>query len=154
MNQFENLFFKIINQININDQGYFIKSPTPIKLIYKNNKQIPIFFEKALCDFLGIYQGKFILIELKTISNNYFVKERLTNSQINQLQKVAFFQGISIVGFWIKNEDIIVLLPINKLLNCFLATKNKRVTIYSLINEGEILKNDLLPILNFLINHN
>ncbi len=133
----------IYNQLKILENkkiGFFIKSPTPIKTI---NKKI-IFYEKALCDFIGILNNKFFIIEAKEISEKRFDFRRLKEHQIKQLKLIEKYGGISIIIFNIKIKNKIVLVRINKFLNEKKKSNKKSINIDLLEKIGDsIFLNEL-----------
>lgn len=102
--------------------GYFVKSPTPIKIIKINYRygypQITnaVFEKTALCDFYGIVNKQFILIETKEVQGDYFNKNNLKSHQIHQLQQINFHGGISLILLYFKKSNTIIGLEINEFL--------------------------------------
>lgn len=97
--EFENKLSKQLLKINKSERGFFIKSPTPMKMINYGGKIVPIYSNKALCDFIGIYKGIFILIEAKNISSSRFEFSRLKDHQEKQLSSIRRHGGYSCLIF-------------------------------------------------------
>lgn len=133
----ENLIEKELFKIK---DGYFIKSPTPIRIT--NNKKI-IYARKALCDFIGIYNKKFILIELKTVTTRFEFR-RLKKHQIEQLEIIDKLGGISIIIFYFISEKEIYFLKINDFKKIVKESKNKSISKENIILKAKNIKIDNL----------
>ncbi|BDV03369.1 MAG: hypothetical protein HPPSJP_0900 [Candidatus Hepatoplasma scabrum] len=124
--KFELSIEKELREINKKEIGFFIKSPTPIKKVIKKKEEKYIYYQKALCDFIGIFNKKFILLELKDISGNSFEIRRLKEHQINQLIKINKLGGKSFILFRLKKENnLIIIVKIFDYLN-FTEFNNKK----------------------------
>ncbi|BDV02296.1 MAG: hypothetical protein HPAVJP_1850 [Candidatus Hepatoplasma vulgare] len=117
----ENIIEKELNKIK---NGYFIKSPTPIRIT--KDKKI-IYAKKALCDFIGIYNQKFILIEIKTITKNFEFR-RLKKHQLEQLEIIDKLGGISLIIFYLINEEKICYTNINDFREIIKNSKMKSIS--------------------------
>ncbi len=133
----ENIILDQLKKISEREQGFFIKSPTPIKNININGKYKMIYSEKALCDFVGILNKKFILIEAKEVSGNRFDFRRLKDHQIKQLSSIQKYGGISIIVFHIKMIDKIVIVKIVDYLLYLNSTNKKSINIDTLLKIGK-----------------
>lgn len=133
---FENKLSRKLQSINRKGTGFFIKSPTPIKLIRNNDQVTPTFANKALCDFIGIYNNKFIIIEAKNISNERFNLSRLKKHQVNQLSAIKKFGGVSIIVFNDEENDEIIILDIDEYLDYVLNTELKSINLKKLREIG------------------
>lgn len=146
--EFENAFNKELKKIEKENKGFFIKSPTPMQKVLIDGKFKTIYSQKALCDFFGIVNKKFILIELKTISTKSFELRRLKNHQIKQLESIHKFGGISLIFFKIKNRENIILVEIQKYLDFIKKINKKSLKIEEIEKIGKKLK--LNEIKNYL----
>lgn len=138
----ENEISKKLLKINKIGRGFFIKSPTPMKLIKSGEKTIPVYANKALCDFIGIYNSKFILIEAKNISTSRFEFNRLKEHQEKQLASIRRHGGIALIMFGITKENIIIVLDIDNYLVYKLQTDRKSMNIETLKEVGITIEVD------------
>ncbi|NQX83549.1 MAG: Holliday junction resolvase RecU [Mycoplasmataceae bacterium] len=149
---FENEISKKLLKINKSGRGFFIKSPTPMKMIKSKGKIIPIYSNKALCDFVGIYNKKFVLIEAKNITGERFIFERLKPHQEKQLSSIKRHGGISLIMFGLPNEKIIIVLKIDDYLVFKSQSEKKSINIISLKEIGKIISlEEVEEYLNFMI---
>ncbi len=125
--EFENKLINYFdNEITNKNEGIIIKSETPIKqTISKDGKRKIIYHRKALCDFVGLYKNRFILIEAKEITGKMFQLNRLKFHQIDQLSKVENLGGKSFIIFNIKLKKEIWLISISSY-KTFIKTLNKK----------------------------
>ncbi len=144
----ENEISKKLLKINRVGRGFFIKSPTPMKMIHSNGKTIPVYSNKALCDFIGIYNSKFILIEAKNISTTRFEFSRLKEHQEKQLASIKRHGGVALIMFGVTIENIIVILEINDYLVFKSQTDKKSINLDILKEIGKII--DLSEIEEFI----
>lgn len=140
----ENKISKVLLKVNKKERGFFIKSPTPMKLIKTNEKIIPIYSNKALCDFIGIYNTMFILIEVKNISGVRFEFKRLGEHQEKQLSSIKRHGGISFIIFGINNASELIIINIDDYLVYKTQTEKKSINIDTLKNIGKIISIDQL----------
>jgi len=138
----ENLISNKLLKINKNEKGFFIKSPTPMKMININGKVVPIYANKALCDFVGIYNKKFILIESKNISGVRFEFKRLKDHQEKQLASIMRHGGISLIIFYLTLTHEIIILKIDKYLVFKSQTQKKSINIDALKEIGMCVSAD------------
>ncbi len=137
----ENEISKKLLKINKIGRGFFIKSPTPMKLIRTaEGKSIPVYANKALCDFIGIYNSTFVLIEAKNISTTRFEFSRLQEHQEKQLAAIKRHGGISLIMFGITKENIIVAIEIDDYLVFKYQTERKSINVETLKEIGQIIK--------------
>ena len=149
----ENLISEKLLKINRQENGFFIKSPTPIKMIANHGKIVPIYSNKALCDFVGIYNEKFILIETKNISGVRFEFKRLKDHQQKQLSAIKRHGGISILIFYLVKSYEMVILEIDKYLVFKSQTEKKSIHIDTLKEIGQIIfPDDIEKYLSLLSN--
>ncbi|BDU67478.1 MAG: hypothetical protein TYPL_1310 [Candidatus Tyloplasma litorale] len=132
----ENNISNKLLKINKSGRGFFIKSSTPIKMIKKDNMIVPIYANKALCDFVGIYNTKFILIEAKNISGKRFEFNRLKEHQEKQLSTIKRHGGFSFIMFGLIIENIIVILEIDDYLVFKSQTERKSIDVETLKEIG------------------
>ncbi len=138
----ENEISKKLLRINKVGRGFFIKSPTPMKLVHTGGKSIPVYANKALCDFIGIYNSKFILIEAKNISTTRFEFSRLKEHQEKQLASIKRHGGVSLIMFGITKENIIICLEIDDYLVFKSQTERKSINIDTLKEIGNSIEID------------
>ncbi len=138
----ENEISKKLLKINKIGRGFFIKSPTPMKMVQSKGKIIPIYANKALCDFIGIYNSKFILIEAKNISTKRFEFSRLKEHQEKQLASIKRHGGVSIIMFGITAENIVVALEIDDYLVFKSQTERKSINVEILKDIGKVISID------------
>lgn len=136
----ENEISKKLLKINKLGRGYFIKSPTPMKMVHSGGKTIPVYANKALCDFIGIYNSKFVLIEAKNISTKRFEFSRLKEHQEKQLASIKRHGGCSVIMFGITSENIIVSLEIDDYLVFKSQTDRKSINVDVLKEIGRVLE--------------
>ena len=132
----ENEISKKLIKINKSGRGFFIKSPTPMKSIKSGDKFITVYANKALCDFVGIYNSKFILIEAKNIHTKRFEFDRLKDHQEKQLSSIKRHGGVSLIMFGLSNENIIVILEIEEYLVFKSQTDRKSINVETLKEIG------------------
>lgn len=135
----ENEISKKLLKINKAGKGFFIKSPTPMKMIRSEDKVIPIYSNKALCDFVGIYKSKFVLIEAKNISGTRFIFDRLKEHQEKQLSSIKRHGGSSFIIFGLTDENIFVILEIEDYLIFKSQTERKSMSIENIKEIGRII---------------
>ncbi len=141
---FENEISKKLLKINKKEHGFFIKSPTPMKMVPIDGKIVPIYANKALCDFIGIYNSKFILIETKNLSTKRFEFKRLASHQEKQLAAIKRHGGISIILIKISDSNEIIALGINDYLVYKSQTDKKSINVNTLKEIGKIISiNDI-----------
>ncbi len=122
-NEWERKLNTLLNQLDPK-KFFFIKFPTPTTLRKINNKFCLVYSDKALCDFIGIYQGHFILIETKTINGKYWETRRLKFHQLEQLKLIASLGGISLILFYVEHIKKIIIFSINEYLD-FIKSKQQ-----------------------------
>ena len=144
---FENLINKELSKLSKKEFCYFIKSPTPIRMIATKEGYKMAYAEKALCDFIGIFQGKFILIEAKEISGIRFDFKRLKDHQIKQLSSIQKHGGYSIILFNVKQLNKIISVSIDKYLIYLNQTEKKSININALFELGREINSNSLDIL-------
>lgn len=151
----ENIVRNSLYKINKNNKGFFIKSPTPNNRVYMNGNHSFIYSSKALCDFIGIYCNKFVLIECKEISGKFFEIKRLKDHQLKQLNKIQEHGGISYIFFYSKLENIIIILNINQYNDIVLNLKIKNIKLNELKENGFLITNfkKSIDIENIFSNH-
>lgn len=135
----ENEISKKLLKINKQGRGFFIKSPTPMKMVRNGDKIIPIYANKALCDFIGIYNSKFILIEAKNVTGTRFVIDRLKEHQEKQLASIKRHGGASFIMFGLSEEGIVVVLEIDEYLVYKSQTERKSINVETLKEIGRII---------------
>lgn len=152
--KFELLIEQQLREINRKKIGFFIKSPTPIKKITIKKKEKYIYYQKALCDFIGILNKKFVLLELKDISKNNFELRRLKEHQRNQLIKIRKLGGESFLLFRLKKEnDLIIIIRIFDYLNLIELNDKKSISIQKIKQIGyKTNLNEFIPFFIQLIN--
>ncbi|WP_391591800.1 Holliday junction resolvase RecU [[Mycoplasma] cavipharyngis] len=93
----ESLVKNSIHWYYTNNIAFFQKNHVPIKLsnVDKNNKKIHGYIAKSGLDYYGLYQGKYIEFEVKETENNVFELSQLKRHQLEQMQRIKQFQGIS-----------------------------------------------------------
>ncbi len=138
----ENEISKKLLKINKLGRGFFIKSPTPMKMVHSGGKTIPVYANKALCDFIGIYNSKFVLIEAKNISTSRFEFSRLREHQEKQLASIRRHGGVSLIMFGITQENIIVVLGIDDYFVFKSQTERKSINVDTLKEIGRVIEID------------
>lgn len=138
----ENEISKKLLKINKSGRGFFIKSPTPMKMVQQGDISVPVYSNKALCDFIGIYNAKFVLIEAKNISTSRFEISRLREHQVKQLSSIRRHGGISIIMFGITKENVVVSLGIDDYLVYVSQTERKSITVETLKEIGRVMTID------------
>ena len=125
----ENKISKKLLSINKKGLGFFIKSPTPMKMVRSGDKIIPIYANKALCDFIGIYNSVFVLIEAKNITGKRFEFDRLKEHQEKQLSAIQRHGGKSIIMFGLTEDNVIAVLGIDEYLVYKSQTERKSINV-------------------------
>ncbi len=138
----ENEISKRLLKINKSGRGFFIKSPTPMKLVHVEGKSIPVYANKALCDFIGIYNSKFILIEAKNVNTTRFEFSRLKEHQEKQLASIKRHGGVSLIMFGVAKENAIVILEIDEYLVFKYQCDRKSINIDTLMEIGRAIDVD------------
>ncbi|NOQ50048.1 MAG: hypothetical protein GQ557_00080 [Mycoplasmataceae bacterium] len=133
---FENKLSLALASLTKKELGFFIKSPTPIRLIIENNQQKVIHAQKALCDFIGIFNTKFILLEAKEITNKRFELKRLKAHQMKQLSKIKQFGGQGIIIFNCVSMKKVIAVSIDDYLVYCNQTIKKSLNVETLIEIG------------------
>ena len=133
---FENKILTELDKLTKYNVAYFIKSPTPFRSVPSGNTYKLVYSAKALCDFVGIYKGLFILMEAKTISGASFSLNRLKDHQLEQLTKIKNLGGLSYIIFHIKRYDKNIALSINKYLELQVNLNKKSIHIDTLVEWG------------------
>jgi recombination protein U len=123
--EFENRIITELDKLQEYGVGYFIKSPTPFRSVPSGNSYKLIYSAKALCDFVGIYKGTFILMEAKSVSGASFAINRLKEHQYDQLVNIKNLGGLSYIIFNIQRYNKVVALEIGKY-NEILTNLNKK----------------------------
>ncbi len=130
--KFENSILNDLNKLSKQGKGYFIKSPTPINRIKTENGYKMVYSSKALCDFIGIWNEKFVLIEAKEVSGTRFDMKRLKDHQVKQLSSIKRHGGFGFIAFNIKQEKEIYITPIENYLVHKNQTTKKSINLESL----------------------
>ncbi len=128
----ENEISKKLLSINKKGLGFFIKSPTPMKMVRSGDKIIPIYANKALCDFIGIYNTKFVLIEAKNITGKRFEFDRLKEHQEKQLSSIQRHGGKSVIMFGLTEDNVIAVLGIDEYLVYKAQSDRKSINVETL----------------------
>lgn len=150
---FENEIFEELKKIDKDNKGFFIKSATPVQIIRnKNNNYIYTHSGKAICDIMGIYKSKFVLMELKEVSGERFSLLRLKDHQIFQLSKIKHYGGLSLIVFNLKKEECILVVKIEDYLVYKTQIKSATIKIRNILDIGvKIKSNKIIEVLNKLI---
>ncbi|WP_353289895.1 Holliday junction resolvase RecU [Ureaplasma ceti] len=84
----------------------FRKQPVPIRIRSVHNLEVTGYLEsKCDVDYYGVYQGRFIALEAKQTSQDFFSYHQLLPHQIEYLQLVQHMQGLSyLIIFFQKTE--------------------------------------------------
>ncbi|RKX67023.1 MAG: hypothetical protein DRP42_01670 [Tenericutes bacterium] len=135
-NELEQKIWENLKLLNSDELGFFIKSPTPTKAVPINGEYKFVFSAKALCDFVGICEKKFVLIEVKEVSGPRFDVKRLKKHQLNQLRKIKSYGGISLVIFLIREYDKIYVLTVDQYDDIFLNLERKSIRIDTIVEKG------------------
>lgn len=149
--EFEKLIINNLDRINEEGTGYFIQSPTPFRSVPFEQSYKLIYTAKALCDFVGIYKGLFVLLEAKVISGASFPYNRLKEHQVDQLSKVRKLGGISFILFHIKRHDQVVALSINEYLKIMESSDKKSIHISEIQEKGITIGDSLLLDIDYLL---
>ncbi|MFA1820572.1 Holliday junction resolvase RecU [Virgibacillus oceani] len=106
------------NQIYENQGRALInKRPTPMKIIGKTrgNQHICVFDKKSTVDYDGIYNGKPIAFEAKTIKETRFPLNKITDHQVKYLESAEKQGAISFLIVEMKAIGDVFLVPNNML---------------------------------------
>lgn len=131
---------KISNELNKllkKEICFFIKSPTPIRMIPTKAGYKMTYTEKALCDFIGIFSNKFIIIEAKEVSGIRFDFKRLKEHQVYQLSSIQRHGGFAFLWFEIKSLNKVVSVKIQDYLIYINQTNKKSININALLEIGQ-----------------
>ena len=142
-NEWERTLLKYLDNFCKNEKCYFFKSQTPTIMRKINGKYTLVYSQKAICDFIGISNETFVLIEAKSINNKYWDTRRLKNHQKDQLLKIQKLGGISLIIFYIKLIDKVLIIPIDEYLLLKEETNRQNININILINNGKIVENKI-----------
>lgn len=140
----ENIINKTLRVLNDDKLGYFMKSPIPNKALPNGNGGYKfIYSAKALCDFIGIYRERFILIEAKQVKDKRFAKKRIKQHQIDQLINIYDNGGMSFIIFYIDCLDKYIAMDIQCYLKIDEIENKKSIPVNALVNHGfELQIND------------
>lgn len=139
--EFEKLLLDNLNILNENEIGYFIQSPTPFRSVPFGESYKLIYSAKALCDFVGIFQGTFFLLEAKVVSGSSFPFDRLKEHQVYQLKRIRDLGGHSFIIFHIKRTNEIFALSIKYYVDFFSNTEKKSIHIKEIKEKGILIGN-------------
>ena len=134
--EFETKIINELDKLKEHEVAYFIKSPTPFRSVPNGNSYKLIYSAKALCDFVGIYKGTFILMEAKSVSGASFAVNRLKEHQYEQLINIKNLGGLSFIVFNIQRYDKIVALSIDKYREIMVNLNKKSIHIDTLLEWG------------------
>lgn len=85
-----------------------------VKDYYESNKINENFINEISCDFIGIMNGVFIAIELKSTSNpEGFNKYKISKTQHHFLNKITESQGLSCIFIYFEEEDTLFYINYN-----------------------------------------
>ncbi len=141
-NEWEKKLLKYLEKLCLEKQCFFFKSQTPTIMKKINGKYTLVYSKKAICDFIGIYNEKFVLIEAKSINNQYWDTRRLKEHQKQQLKKIKKLKGISVIIFYIKIMDKVLIMTIDEYLDLLEINKKQNINIKILSNFGRISENN------------
>ncbi len=88
---------------------------------------------KCDVDYYGIYKGRFIAMEAKQTSSEYFDLNKIPDHQLKFLSDIFNHKGISLLIIYFVTNDVFFAIPYNEIKN--ISIKNK---IY--FNNSELLK--------------
>lgn len=149
----EHIILNSLKNLEKNKLCYFIKSPTPHRLIKdKNNNYNFVYFDKSLCDFIGIYNEKFVLIEAKETSLDRFYIKRLKNHQLEQLIRINELGGMSYIIFYFWKHNKILSVKINDYLNLILDKKSIKISQVEPFSKKLKLNGDVIENLESIFN--
>ncbi len=129
-----------LNKLIKKGVSFFIKSPTPIRMIPTKEGYKMTYSEKALCDFIGIYNKKFVIIEAKEVSGKRFDFKRLKDHQIKQLSSIKRFGGYAFIFFELKEIKKVISVKIDDYLIYINQTTKKSININALLEIGETIE--------------
>ncbi len=142
--RFENQIEELLNELDsISKKSLFFKSPIPTIMHKNKNGYQLVFSEKALCDFYGIYQKHFVLIEAKHISGKYWNTKRLKEHQIEQLIMIKRLGGLSQIWFSLSlKRNSLFIFDIDSYLKLINAENKINLNINFIIENAREIKKD------------
>ncbi|WP_338983011.1 Holliday junction resolvase RecU [Spiroplasma endosymbiont of Othius punctulatus] len=88
-----------IERLNMDKKCQIYKMAINSKIISKENDKFLVTLNKNyFCDYIGIYQGRYVEFEAKETELTYF---NLTNIKKHQLQKIKQINELGGIGFFI-----------------------------------------------------
>ncbi len=150
MNNNGYLFEKImLKSLRVKGKGfYFWKISTPTahyinnKINYSNN---------AKSDFVGVFNGKFIILETKTTIKDKFYFKKIQDHQVKYLQKINNNKGYAFIIIWMQLTNEVYIIDIKYWDN--IINKHKSINSNSnikFVKKISFNKKNLLDIINFL----
>ncbi|NQX83991.1 MAG: Holliday junction resolvase RecU [Mycoplasmataceae bacterium] len=102
--RFEERILRSLNNMTV--PSHFIKSPTPVSVQESLGNRITkgYYKESALNDFVGSYNGKFVLIEAKVTSErlNY---SRVKTHQMSSLESAYESNGMALIVIFFQKDN-------------------------------------------------
>ncbi|MGH1411408.1 MAG: Holliday junction resolvase RecU [Mycoplasma sp.] len=94
--------------IKFKNNGFKTLALFRVRDYYESNKNHENFSNEISCDFIGVMNGIFIAIELKSTSNPIgFNKYKISKNQHSFLRKTVESNGLSCVFIYFENEDVL-----------------------------------------------
>lgn len=150
-------FEKEINESNEfykeNKIALIYKKPTPIKIVKcENNTITEAYFEyKSTTDYCGVYKGRFIDFEAKSVSSKTsFPLSNIRKNQFEHAKNVIMNNGVSFLFVEFYNLEKYYILFSFDLFN-FIETQNKKsIPLKYFEEKGIEIKRGLNPPLNYI----
>lgn len=135
-NKNKGMYIEVIinNSINfycLNKIALFRKQGLQIKIVsITNNDVTGKLSSKCDVDYYGIYKGKFIAIEAKQTKNNFFDLKNIMKHQIDFLNNIVDYGGLSYIIIYFQNSQNIYFIDYRKFYSNFIKSKETKKRIY------------------------
>lgn len=113
--RFEEKILRSLNNMTV--PSHFIKSPTPVSVQESIGNKITkgYYKESALNDFVGSYNGNFILIEAK-VADERLNYSRIKKHQINSLRETDASGGIALLVILFQKYNKVMVLEYKEMI--------------------------------------
>lgn len=112
---FEDVINLVNHQYKINDIALIHKRATPVKVLKSKGSRVlnGFFEEKSTVDFDGVYRGRPIYFEAKTVKEKRFDLKNLHKHQMQHLYDANLHGAISFLLIEIRPVQTVYLVPFN-----------------------------------------
>ncbi len=118
----------------IKNKGKYLEKLINISIEHYNEKGIALFFKRKIeksflnvkninsltneigCDYYGIYRGKYILLEAKEFSNNYFYLKNIRINQWKEMKMTNKLGGLCYFILYSKLHERCFIISLNEMM--------------------------------------